>query len=267
MKSRHHICILALLCFSIVSCVNNYEQAIHYARTHPTRDGGTWAGWCAALMIRTGDHPGWAVRESAIIAYRSSRIISKDHNTAPSGAYHWWDIGVDGHVAMATTRGMSLMASNHVTDRWGDAIGTISIVEYNRRSGARYLGWSYDYAGSELRGIKKGPLPPSAPNKLPLTDTANDGVPGANYYKRQQYFASKHGYTGPIDGALGRGSWAGTQRGLRQFGYTGPDDGVPGPQTYKAMQRCAAKFGYRGPIDGSLGRESYKGFARYLNTL
>ena len=40
--------------------------------------------------------------------------------------------------------------------------------------------------------------------------------------------ASHHGYTGPIDGVLGKNSWAGTQRGLADYGYTGPADGVPG---------------------------------------
>ena len=30
---------------STLTGTNTYAGAINYARTHPTRDGGTWAGW------------------------------------------------------------------------------------------------------------------------------------------------------------------------------------------------------------------------------
>jgi hypothetical protein len=88
---------------------------------------------------------------------------------------------------------------------------------------------------------------------------------------------------------MGTNSWAGTQRGLADYGYTGPADGIPGKiffsqiifcldflfsfllfsggNTYKAEQRLASHYGYTGPIDGVLGGNSYKGIARYFNTL
>ncbi len=66
---------------------------------------------------------------------------------------------------------------------------------------------------------------------------------------------------------LGENSWAGTQRGLVSYGYTGPDDGIPGTNTYMAMQRLASHWGYTGPVDGELGPNSYKGLATYFNTL
>ena len=40
--------------------------------------------------------------------------------------------------------------------------------------------------------------------------------------------ASHHGYVGAINGILGPNSWAGTQRGLRDYGYNGADNGIPG---------------------------------------
>ena len=242
---------------------NTYAQAITYAKTHPTRDGGSWNGWCGALMVRAGNIPDRSVCPSAIQCYRRSTIVSHNINAAPSGAFHWWNIGADGHVAMATTNGWSMMASCRVSESWGNCIGVTSVSGYTAQTGAGYLGWSYDYAGSEIADVRRD----VTPGKVPKTSTASDGIPGINYYKRQQLFASKHGYSGPLDGSLGVQSWAGTQRGLAAYGYTGPADGKPGPNTYKAMQRLAARYGYSGPIDGSLGPNSYKGIATYFNTL
>jgi len=71
-------------------------------------------------MVRAGNLPDRSVRESAITAYRASTIVSRDVN-APPGAFHWWDIGQYGHVAMATDRGWALMASRNVRESWGDA--------------------------------------------------------------------------------------------------------------------------------------------------
>lgn len=250
-----------------------YAEAIQFARTHPKRDNGqTWRGYCAALMVRAGNLPDWAVRPSAIIAYHASKIVSKDYNAAPAGAFHWWDITQYGHVAMAIDRrGWALMASSQLQEVWGDGVGIISIEEYNRRTGARYLGWGYDYAGAEIADVhKRSPSPsPSPPSdgSVPKTSTERDGIPGTNFYKRMQLFARRNGYNGPIDGQMGRNSWAGVQRGLRAFGYNGPDDGAPGKNTYIAMQRAAQRYGYSGPIDGAMGVNSYKGFARFLNTL
>jgi peptidoglycan hydrolase-like protein with peptidoglycan-binding domain len=224
-------------------------------------------------MVRAGGLPDSAVRPSAIIAYRASRVVSHDVNAAPAGAFHWWDIGEYGHVAMAIDRrGWSLMASRHVQESWGDAIGITPVDDYTRKTGARYLGWSYDYAGAEVADVRNGPKPGPSPaptpgGSVPKTFTEQDGVPGANYYKRLQLFAQRNGYSGPLDGAMGKNSWASVQRGLRAYGYNGPDDGVPGANTYKSIQKVAQRYGYSGPIDGEMGKNSYKAFARFLNTL
>lgn len=123
-------------------------------------------------------------------------------------------------------------------------------------------------------------------------DYVVDGIPGTNYGKAVQNLASKHGYKGPIDGALGAATsagisaWAKTiggntpsapaapsgkdwsyweptgalakrvQAALKGMGrYAGPVDGVFGPATRKGVQQTIAKVGYGGPIDGVIGRD------------
>jgi hypothetical protein len=174
--------------FSIASSTNTYNQAIYYGQTHPTRDGGSWNGWCASLMWRAGNLPESSARPSAIDAYHDSKVISKDINSAPSGAFHWWDIGTYGHVAMAMPGGNSMMASCYVTTSWGDCIGTIGVSAYTSKTGAKYLGWSYDYAGAEIADVHSNN--PSPSSDVPRSSTEDTGVPDTNYYKRQQLYVS-----------------------------------------------------------------------------
>jgi len=264
---------LALSLLIVVEATNTFAQAVAYVKSHPTNNGGTWAGWCAALMFRCGDLPGSSARPNAIGAYRASHIQSTNWNTAKPGCFHWWDIGSDGHVAMQySTAGWAMMASNKVIQSWGNAIGVTPLDDYTRKTGGRYLGWSYDYAGAELVGVRTGggpdPVGPPGNNTKPgPTSTATDGIPGKMFYARMQYWASFNGYRGPFDGVMGTNSWAGVQRGLRAYGYNGPADGVPGTNTYIGMQRVAQKFGYTGPLDGVMGKNSYIGFAKFLNSL
>ncbi len=247
-----------------------YDDARSYAAANPTRDGGSWSGWCAALMVRFGGYSRYA--PSAISAYGMSSIVGHDPSAAPVGAYHWWDIGRYGHVGIDLLGGGTtvFMASSHLADSWGTAIGVNSVPGYNAASGARYLGWSTDYIGQHQPGgggaaCTTPTLPEGCP--VPSSNTATSGSPDAWFWMRLQMYAALNGYTGPIDGVLGVQSWAGVQRGMRDYGYTGPDDGVPGVHTYAAMQRLAAAHGYTGPVDGVLGPNSYRGIARYLNTL
>ncbi|MFE9187978.1 peptidoglycan DD-metalloendopeptidase family protein [Micromonospora sp. NPDC007208] len=101
---------------------------------------------------------------------------------------------------------------------------------------------------------------------LPKTSTEQDGIPGTVFYKRMQnWLRITSGYTGPIDGVPGAGTYAALQQAMRGYGYTGPLDGVPGTNTWKAVQRLASGWGYTGPIDGAMGPNSWRGFARFLN--
>jgi hypothetical protein len=138
-------------------------------------------------MWRAGNLPDSSACPSAIDAYHKSTIISTNIASAPSGAFHWWDIGADGHVAMATDNGWAMMASCHVTESWGNCIGATSVAGYTSATGARYLGWSYDYDKAEIADVHK-PVPPSP--GVPRTSTQETGVPDTNYYKRQQIYVS-----------------------------------------------------------------------------
>lgn len=138
---------------TLKSTTNTYNQAIQYGQTHPTRDGSSWSGWCVSLMWRAGNLPESSACPSAIDAYHRSSVVSYDYMSAPNGAFHWWDIGSDGHVAMAMPNGWSMMASCHVEQSWGDCIGTTPVRDYTATTGARYLGWSYDYAGAEIADV------------------------------------------------------------------------------------------------------------------
>ncbi|RKG81722.1 hypothetical protein D7V88_26090 [Corallococcus terminator] len=244
-----------------------YDRARAYAAANPKRDGGTWNQWCGSLMVRFGQLPDSAVRPTAIEAYRASTIISTNASTAKIGAFHWWDIGSAGHVGADLNGGGGtvFMATYNLSQSWGDAIGVNSVSGYSSKTGARYLGWSMDYAGGRIAGGGGSPG-----GSLPQTSTEFDGIPGEIYYKRIQTVGQRDfGYTGPIDGVTGpntekvrvritarelnnRGSprtsaqedgipgsiyWTRVQTVGRSFGYTGPIDGIPGPATYKAEHR------------------------------
>lgn len=103
-----------LLSSSSSSSTNTYAQAIDYGKTHPTRGGESWNGWCASLMWRAGNLPESSAFPSAIDAYHHSTIISTDSTSAPAGAFHWWDIGSDGHVAMSMGDNVAMMACDTV---------------------------------------------------------------------------------------------------------------------------------------------------------
>jgi hypothetical protein len=53
------------------------------------------------------------------------------------------------------------------------AIGVTPLADYTAKTGGRYLGWSYDYAGAELTDVRKGgPSPSPSGSSLPQTTTA-----------------------------------------------------------------------------------------------
>lgn len=248
-----------------------YDRARDYAAQYPKRDGGTWSGWCASLMWRFAEMPESSARASAIIAYGDSTIVGMDPRQAPIGAFHWWDIGVHGHVAVDLLGGGTtiFMASNYVLEDWGDAIGVTSIDHYTAATNATYLGWSMDYANAEVDGgggaVCDGDQSHRHAGTVPVTNAAETGVPNTTFYMRMQVFASLYNYTGPVDGALGTNSWKGVQRGLSAMGYSVSVTGTPDVSTYAAMQSVAAQYGYTGPVDGVMGPNSYRGFSKFLN--
>jgi hypothetical protein len=248
-----------------------YDSARNYAAANPQRDGATWHLWCGSLMWRFGGLAEANARPSAIEAYRDSDIRGATAADAPQGALHWWDIGEDGHVGLDVQgRGHTIfMATRHLREVWGDALGVNGEASYSAETGARYLGWSLDYAGGRFpsAGLPACDPPPALPAACDVaaSRTAQTGETDLDFWRHMQRFAGAHAYDGPVNGLMDRPSWAGVQRGLRMAGYEGPDDGLPGVNTFSAMQRVAARYGYMGPVDGVLGPNSYRGFAAFLN--
>jgi hypothetical protein len=146
---------------------------------------------------------------------------------------------------------------------WGDAIGINSVSGYTTRTGARYLGWSMDYAGGRIAG--GGSPPAGGGTSLPLTTTEQDGIPGPIYYKRIQTIGQRDfGYTGPIDGVTGPNTEKVrvriTARELNNRGSprtSAQEDGVPGSIYWTRVQTVGRSFGYTGPIDGVPGPNTY----------
>lgn len=94
---------------------------------------------------------------TALSAYRSSRIVSKNPALAPIGAFHFWELdGVPaGHVGQDMTGGgrQVFMAAGTLAVLLGAfGLGFVSVGDYTRRKkGSRYLGWSTSYGTQPAR--------------------------------------------------------------------------------------------------------------------
>lgn len=127
------------------------SNILAWAKSHQKKDGQSWAGACQALMWRLCDYYGQHPDPTPINATRAGYMAFVKQRgataaTAPIGAFHYWELDgmTDGHVGIDLSgKGTEVfMASRHVTKSYGDAIGTISVGDYMRKTGARYLGWS-----------------------------------------------------------------------------------------------------------------------------
>jgi len=126
---------------------NTPAQVDAYARAHPTRDGGSWAGWCASFCYRAGGFEN--AFPNAMAAGDASGPLNQNWSSAGVGAIHYWaGVGGDGHCAFDLGGNTLLMASNAVSN-YGTAVGTISFSEYARK-GIPYRGWSYRWGAETL---------------------------------------------------------------------------------------------------------------------
>lgn len=119
---------------------NTIEQVIAYAKAHPTNNGGSWHNWCEAFVYRAGGFT--RSFATATLAGKASGYLNPNALKAPRGAIHYWGNG-PGHIGFELGGGLVLMASDGVTKRWGTALGTASVADYNRnKPGMKYLGWT-----------------------------------------------------------------------------------------------------------------------------
>lgn len=117
------------------------EAQIKAVLAKSTRD---WDQECQALAWNICNWFGTAPKSylSANEAYHASKIVSKDPTKAPTGSFHYWNIGVYGHVAIGLGGERVLMASAHIAHSWGTHVGDQLVSKYNAITGAQYLGWS-----------------------------------------------------------------------------------------------------------------------------
>jgi hypothetical protein len=123
------------------------------------RDAATWDQMCGSLMFRFNSWRGWKTSPSRDIssAYRAgmnSLPLNGDMTQAPIGAFHFFDIAgaANGHV-MQDARGGGLVCLSTgyaLSESLGRAIGFQSVPGYIRAKGARYMGWSRQYAGGTI---------------------------------------------------------------------------------------------------------------------
>jgi hypothetical protein len=107
---------------------------------------------CQALMWQLCNRFGTApvVYGSADDAWRASTIRGRDLTDAPAGAFGYWAIGKYGHVAYCLGDDRWLMASSHVTERWGNNTGVVTSRNYERMTGAKPRGWSTTNGANDL---------------------------------------------------------------------------------------------------------------------
>jgi hypothetical protein len=168
--------------------------------------GRNWDQLCQAAVVNASIWSGGFERtyESAIAAYRASKIVSKNAAKAPLGAVHYWDIGKYGHVAGALGGGRVFMASKFVDVFWGNNVGATTVDRYTKRTGAKYLGWSYTNGANKIL-FTKPKAPVASVNTVdeknvaklakwlnkqkvnaPKTTAEKDGKRGKIYYTRIQ---------------------------------------------------------------------------------
>ena len=78
------------------------------------------------------------VSDTAAEGTERMRLALSNASGAPIGAIHWWDIGADGHVGVDLLGGGAtvFMASTHLAETWGTALGVNSVARYDAATSA-----------------------------------------------------------------------------------------------------------------------------------
>jgi hypothetical protein len=140
---------------------NTVDQAIAFARAHPTKDVGTisdsWATWCAALVHFAGAFVN--SYSTALLAGDATEdaagVLHTDRTKAPRGAIHYWaGVFIDdvecGHTAIDIGDDNTLLMASSRVSNFGNAIGTIRFADYGL---SHYRGWSTNWGAERLSGV------------------------------------------------------------------------------------------------------------------
>lgn len=161
-----------------------YDLAVAFSnKTPPPGDlrapGQTWTGACGALCNQFQLYiGGWAKLPTAYgpdaetIGDHSSPL-NLDVSKAPIGAWHFWHLGANGHVAPDLNGGgtaLFMATSRALGVDLGNSLRIVSVAQYSASGGATYRGWSTNYYG----GISayKEPVIVVAPNQRQVVSTS-----------------------------------------------------------------------------------------------
>ena len=224
---------------------------------------------CQALMWQLASAFG-TVRStppSAIAAYRTEAAAGRiNGGAAPAGSFVYWDIGAYGHVGYVLADGAIFMGSSHLQERWGINAGISSRGFYEGRTGARFLGWSWQNGGNTVPLTGGGP---ASGGSTPISN-AGYGLSSAAQKAAQGALKRLGLYSGPEDGVFGAASVRGFQQHLKNIGLLPGSyavDGVPGPAYGRAIQELAKRHGYTGVVDGVPGAQTSAAIVRWAATV
>ena len=232
--------------------------------------------------------------------YRKGDILAVDNETIDDG-HSWNDDQVSRFInrvkaRLGATPFMYINSSLLTSQSWAKTKATgakLWIAHYTGRPGNPTIGTAYpswhihqysqtgrlgghdiDLNVAKLSAFTGLTQPPQGETTQPPGAMPSEPDPGNNYAlsveegRTIQRLAQLGGYSGPVDGDPGSGTWTGVQRYLSDNGYYGgPIDGDPGVNTFKGVQELAALGGYAGPIDGALGPNTLAGLKRWLDQI
>lgn len=132
------------------------------------RRGRDWNGLCEAVAAWIARFTGGFVENSidtAWEAWQNSPTHGTDLYSAPVGAFLYWRIGSDGHVAFKVTQdgnGGSMLHgyTDLDTDVWGTNLGVVSVANFQARHGWEFVGWSWNNGPSTASFTEVVPPPP-----------------------------------------------------------------------------------------------------------
>lgn len=133
------------------------DAGISFLKAHPTRKtipgakyrliyGWSWSQLCVAAVY-------WAIGatrsfDTANLARAHSKIVSASRDI-PKGAIGWLSLGKDGHVCFGTGNSR-IGGASRAWSNWGTALGDSTIEAYEEATGAKWIGWGWDFGGQEF---------------------------------------------------------------------------------------------------------------------
>lgn len=212
---------------------NTPAQALAYARQQhlsPTQD---WYRWCLVFVHDAVGVP--AKYPDAISAWSNAKTKRPGSSNPPAGAAVFWAIGRWGHVALSD--GAGNVWSNDI--RRHGQIDLVPISEITSKWGARYLGWTGDLNGYDLRFTPQMPKPRLSLNEVQHAARNANLIPGSEARIRLIRASLRTQGCGDDTRDSFRDMW---RRWQHKCGFTGADaDGIPGQAS---ADRLATACGY-----------------------